>query len=201
MSWWGRLRDRFRGVSGQTFVSFRPHLAAICKTLKIEDVLEFGPGNSTIIVLADTDAKVISIEESSEWYEKYRKRFPRDRVTVHHKQTGWDLSELDDLGGPYDLIFIDGGDRPAELHHAHRLLKPDGVVYLHDAHREGYEEGICSYPHRFFPERHSCILTLDGKVMETLKSAITCDYSCACKYCSSDERREYFARITKCPVD
>lgn len=196
MSLFGRLRDRWRGVSGQTFVSFRPHLTAICRALDLQDVLEFGPGNSTMVVLAETSAKIVAVEESAEWYAKYCERFPSDRVTVHHKPAGWCLDELDVLGGPYDLIFVDGGDRTEELHYVHKLLKPTGVVYLHDAHREKYEPGIRSYPHMFFPERHSCIMTLDGGVMETLKSAITSDYSCACKYCTSDERRAYFARMS-----
>lgn len=191
-----RMVDKLRGVSGETFVSFRPVLATVCRVCPPRRVLEFGPGNSTRVILKHSMAYIVSIEESEQWYLRYRSKFPKRRVEVHHKKPGWDLQELNELGGPYDLIFVDGGDRAAELKHCVDLLAPDGVVFLHDAHREEYEPGIRAYPHVFFPERHSCLLCTSPHTLARLKANITPDLSCCCRYCGTEERRRYLAQFT-----
>lgn len=178
-------------------MSFKPHLKTICVHFQPKEVLEFGPGNSTAIILKYSAAHIISIEESKKWYREYRSKFSTDRVDVHYKSQGWDLHELSGLGGPYDLIFVDAGNRPAELKYCVDLLTQDGVVFLHDAHREEYEPGIRAYPQIFFPERHSCLMCKSSDAMAQLKTIITPDMSCRCRYCNTEKRNRYLAQFTK----
>jgi len=195
-----KILRKIRGqqcVSRETFVSFKPYLTVICRRFQPRLVLEFGPGNSTAIILENTTAHIISIEESKKWYRKYHSKFPRDRVELYYKQPGWDLCELNSLGGPYNLIVVDGGNRTAELKHCTDLLTPDGIVFLHDAHREEYEPGIRTYPHIFFPERHSCLMCKSSDIMAQIKTIITPDLSCRCRYCNTDVRNRYLAQFTQ----
>jgi len=184
---------RLRDTREATFASFKPYLAEICSHFKLSNILEFGPGTSTEVFLKHSNASVISIEESRIWCWKYRFRFRHGPVNVYYKKPGWDLSELDDLGGPYDLIFVDGGNRTEELKYCVDLLTPEGIVFLHDAHRENYADGIRAYPYVFFPERHSCLMCKNPDVMSRLKTILKPDYSCRCKYCNTKARNIYLS--------
>lgn len=190
-----RTISRLRGASSKTFASFKPFLAEVCREFDPKRVLEFGVGTSTAIILKNSKAQIISIEESKEWYEEYRSKFSSGRVELYCKEPGWDLCELNVLGRAYDLIFIDGGNRLAELKHCFDLLGPDGIVFLHDAHREEYESGIRAYPQIFFPERHSCLMCKSPDIMARLKIIITPDMSCRCRYCNTESRNRYLARF------
>lgn len=180
---------------GTTFQSFVTPLTRLCEARPPKRVLEFGPGTSTRVILEHSAATIVSIEESREWYERYAAEFPPERVRVLHKTPPWDLAELDALGGPFDLIFVDGGDRVAEMKHSPRLLAAGGLVYLHDAHRDNYEPGIRTYPHVYFPDRHSCILTQDEDVWRRVRELLPQDWSCRCRYCDTPERQTYLAQF------
>lgn len=61
------------------------------------------------------------------------------------------LADLDDyvaypgtLGRQFDLIFVDGRKRRRCLIEAAKLVKPDGLVLLHDAYRPHYQ---CAFDH------------------------------------------------------
>jgi predicted O-methyltransferase YrrM len=192
-----RKIKRLRGSKSETFASFKPFLSAVCDEIKPLRVLEFGVGTSTAVIKEHSQAHIISIEESKEWYEEYLSKFSDKRVELYHKAAGWSLDELKEYGGEYDLIFVDGGDRLEELKYCVNLLAPNGVVYLHDAHREVYEAGVRAYPEIFFPERHSCVMCKSAEVMARLKKVVVEDYSCRCKYCGTDERRKYFAQFVE----
>ncbi len=179
------------------FIAHPSFLEIICEHFRPETVLEFGPGNSTSVILEKSQARIVSIEESKKWYRKYRSKFPQECFQLYYKESGWDLSELDNLGGPYDLIFVDGGDRTNELKYCFNLLAPNGIVFLHDAHRQEYEPGIRSYPHIFFPERHSCIVCKSSDVMKKLKQIITQDMNCRCQYCDTEIRNRYLAQFVE----
>jgi hypothetical protein len=190
-----RVLHRLRGVHGETFISFRPWLTTLYEHFKPQRVLEFGPGWSTRIGLQHSAAQIVSIEESAEWYDKYRRELDSPRVELLHRAPGWDLAELTTLGPPFDLIFVDGGRRAEELIAATKLLAPQGITALHDAHREDYEAGIRAYPHIYFPERHGCIMTQDAGVMDAVRRVVQPDWSCNCKYCGTPARRQYFAQF------
>ena len=188
-----RTIRRLRGASGSSFVSFMPYLQKVCEHFGPKRVLEFGPGKSTRIFLAHSEATIVSIENSREWYDKYKAEFTDQRVRLIHKPPGWDLEELREIGGQFDCILVDGGDRTAELKFCVPFLADEGIVYLHDAHREEYEPGIRSYPHIFFPERHSCVMCKSPAVLAELKKVLVPDYTCRCKYCNTEVRNRYLA--------
>ncbi len=180
---------------GTTFVSFITPLTKICQNILLETIIEFGPGYSTQVFLEHApNAKIFSFETDKKWYNTYKDKFDPTQVKVIYKEPGWDLKEMHAYGESFSLIFVDGGDRLSALEVAYDLIGDEGIVYLHDAHREEYEPGIHRYPHVYCPERHSCILTRNEALIETIKTAVPPDYSCNCKYCSSPDRRAYFSQ-------
>jgi len=52
-----------------------------------------------------------------------------------------------EIGGPFDLIVIDGRYRRRCLLVAPKVLAPNGVVMLHDAQRTHYHASLSVYPH------------------------------------------------------
>lgn len=181
----------------RTFVSFKRPLTQTLDLLKPRSVVEFGPGHSTRIFLKHSDAEIWSFETNLKWFDKYKDAFDSARFHLVYKEPDWSLEEIYNDLQTADLVFVDAGDRPRALKMAYDLIGENGVVYLHDAHREDYEEGILVYPYRYFPERHSCILCKDEALFEQIKSSVKADYSCNCKYCSSPARRSYFSRISQ----
>lgn len=188
-------RKYFNKKINTTFVSFTPSLTKLCHLITPKTILEFGPGNSTRLFLEHSQAKLVSIETHPDWYDEYAKEFDPHRVQLLFKEHGWDLSEICQYGENFSLIFIDGGDRVAELKYCYDLIPDDGVVFLHDAHREAYEEGLRRYPFIYFPERHSCILLKNKDLYRAIETTISADYSCSCQYCSSADRKKYFAQF------
>jgi hypothetical protein len=192
-----RIKRLFRSYKRGTFVSFKRPLAQTIDLLKPHSVVEFGPGHSTRLFLKHSNSEIWSFETSLKWFDEYKYEFDDDRCHLVYKESGWSLDEIYDYVKSADLVFVDGGDRPQALKFAYDLIEENGVVYLHDAHREDYEEGILTYPYRYFPERHSCILCKNEELFKQIRSSIKADYSCNCKYCSSHDRRAYFSRISQ----
>jgi len=181
---------------GTTFVSFETPLLHLCRAIRFNNILEFSPGYSTEIFIKYTDAKIIALETDLDWYNHYKKRFDPQRVQMLYLPPGEDLSIIFRYGRTFNLVFIDGGERLSALKFAHHVANGDGIVFLHDAHREDHEDGIRIFPYIYFPERHSCLLFKDQAVFERTRVAVPVDYSCQCRYCSTPERRAYFGRFT-----
>lgn len=178
---------------GTTFVSFQRPLEQLCRLLEPRRVLEFGPGNSTRLFLEHTKARIVSVESDPGWHERYREEFDPERVDCILLESG--APPAGELGTDFDLVFVDGGDRVELLRFARSVLGERGIVYLHDAHREEYEEGFGGYPFVYFPERHSALFCADGATFRSVRQAVPLDDSCACKYCSTPERRAYFEKF------
>lgn len=193
------LKTRLRWLRAEWnqsgFISFAASLKRLCTILQPKLILEFGPGYSTNLFLKFTQANVLSIETDSNWYNNYRYMFDTDRLQLIHKQSGWNLKEIPLQTYDFSLIFVDGGDRVAELKYSYNLIDNDGVVFLHDAHRDDYEEGIKQYPFIYFPEKHSCILVKSQSLIQKIKKNIPYDYSCTCIYCSSESRQKYLSQF------
>jgi len=125
------------------------------------DVLEWGSGGSTVYFSNILDSKFIpflweSIEYDVDWYIKVLKYIgPVNDVRLHLFDE--EVLRNDDrralrnvpmneyvkfpkrLGKKFDVIFVDGRKRRRDL------LKPDGIVILHDAKREYYHCAMDKY--------------------------------------------------------
>ncbi|MEX0651993.1 MAG: class I SAM-dependent methyltransferase [Candidatus Paceibacterota bacterium] len=120
------------------------------------DVLEWGSGGSTVYFTEFLKKKGISytwtsIEYNKIWYERITDIVKDDKGTsvVLFDVGNTDLKQPDvetdeyvtypaTLKKQYDLIFIDGRKRRRCVLEAKKLLKQNGVVFLHDARRTYY---------------------------------------------------------------
>ena len=186
---------------GTSFVSYRASLIQLCQFMPLEQIVEFGPGISTRIFLEHSRARIWSYETNLDWFRRYERAFDPARVALIHCGPEWTIEQIGAQVTDVSLAFIDGGDRPTALTYFARSLPQRGVAFLHDAHREDYEDGLRAFPYLYFTERHSCLLFKDAEMHQSVMAAIPPDYSCRCQYCSTPERRAYFAKFAGSGVD
>jgi predicted O-methyltransferase YrrM len=153
----------------------------VCKSIKPREVLEWGPGRSTGVILDNTDAKILTIEHQQDYYDKAQTEFgDNPNVEVVHRPLG--IKPMQSLGyvnypiyrllkegaelRKYDLIFVDGRSRFDCVIASRFMLREGGVVLLHDAHREIYLPAVESFPY--------C------KVLEDYRTAIMSNDSLDC---------------------
>jgi len=117
--------------------------------VKPERIIEWGPGESTEIMLdEDPDVKIISIEHDTAWYNKAVERFkdyPNVGLKLYDramekkkcKYPYWAFK-----WAPYDLAFIDGRRRVECAIVAMQCLSDKGVAILHDAGRRVYRKPL-----------------------------------------------------------
>lgn len=128
------------------------------------DVLEWGSGGSTVYFTRFLQSKGISytwisVEYNKVWYEKISNMLKDDKnVSIalfdvgntNVKQPDIPMDEYvaypSTLGGKYDVILVDGRKRRRCLLEASKILKPGGVVLLHDARRTYYHSAFSAYP-------------------------------------------------------
>jgi len=137
-------------------MSFSDLLKKYCKKIKPKSILEWGPGDSTIMMAKwCPEADIITVEHQEEWYLFWKKEFItkkiNDKICMfltegpedNREDSRWVLY-ADPLpeGYEFDLIFVDGRERVRCLKYAKKVLAPGGVVILHDAQRGEYQEGI-----------------------------------------------------------
>ncbi len=111
------------------------------------DVLEWGSGNSTKYFTKFLASKGIpytwdAVEHDKSWYEAIRRQ---ELPNVNMIYAERDSKQYYDMNRKYDVIFVDGRNRRKCLIKAKQLLKPGGVVLLHDADREYYHPGFEGY--------------------------------------------------------
>jgi len=134
------------------------------------NILEWGSGYSTkyfsdLLDIGSVKFKWDSLEIDVRWYVEVLKLDLSPNVKVHLFDE--EIMRVDDrralrrfqmneyvkfpsrLGKRFDIIFIDGSKRNRCLEEAIDLLKPNGVVLLHDAQREYYKEGMDLYNGKF----------------------------------------------------
>ncbi len=142
--------------------TYRPILTTLCEQLAPRRILEWGPGDSTILLAnACPQANILSIEHDVRWYERIRQRTAASpRIEIAHvphmlplgRSAGYvtyPLRRLLRAGRElayYDLIFVDGRSRCDCLTVAWLLLATRGVVVLHDAERSNYHDGLHVFP-------------------------------------------------------
>lgn len=149
-------------------------LLAVMHALAAERCLEWGSGGSTRAVLEHCPfvQRYVSIEHDRAWYDRVRLQVPDPRLELHlvppdgslparsllgRKRHAWNArAEIErplfaryvdlpaTLGVLFDLILVDGRARRFCLSAGWRLLRPGGVLVLHDAQRPQYHDVLFS---------------------------------------------------------
>jgi hypothetical protein len=125
-------------------------------------VFEYGSGASTVW-LARRSGEVHSVEHDREWAELLRPRLASfSNVTLHeveavsssaprapsgrrgskHLDFTDYVSTIEQVGGRFDLVVIDGRARTSCLAAAARQISPDGLVVLDNSRRRRYQGAL-----------------------------------------------------------
>lgn len=106
-------------------------------------VFEYGCGESTYW-WAGMVNEVISVEHDREWYEKIRKKLPKN-VSLSYVKLDYDgdySKMVSKYANRFDIIVIDGRDRINCAMNALIALKPCGIIIWDNSDRIEYEEGF-----------------------------------------------------------
>lgn len=122
------------------------------------DVLEWGAGGSTVYFPAlmekkGVDYSWLSVEHNAKWFARMEKAlrnnkkvklklFKVNRKTATPQDYDDYVSYPAFLQRSFDFILVDGRQRARCLMLAASLLKPGGIVFLHDAERERYHHAF-----------------------------------------------------------
>ncbi len=123
------------------------------------NILEWGSGGSTLyfsqlLEKHGIDYEWISVEHSSKWYNQFIGKVPQGKIKVilkkqkagnpatinldHYVHYPRELTNKNKPPQFFDFILVDGRARARCLVEAKFLVKPDGIIMLHDAEREKY---------------------------------------------------------------
>lgn len=113
------------------------------------DCLEFGSGYSTVY-FPQFVSSWTSIEHDDDWFFKVINMIEFDSMkTKIIKASESDyLTSVLRLGKKYDFILVDGIRRKECLDLAFKLIKPNGIILLHDAIRFEYKDWVDKYPNK-----------------------------------------------------
>lgn len=129
----------------------QPDIDALVKEIDCRehiDVLEWGAGTSTLFFpsLIEEKGKTFSwdsIESSSEWFENIKKLNNKDNVRLYFERRKHGYCNLPlGFNKKYDIVLVDGRHRSRCMINGQNLLKPNGVMLLHDSHRPVFSDGI-----------------------------------------------------------
>jgi hypothetical protein len=135
-------------------------------------VLEYGPGESTKTFQAHESVKCItSIEHSVAWAEKARPNLgPKVNLVVEINQYKYPYAGT---AVPYDLVFVDGVERPTCIALAKFRTSGCGIVVVHDAERMDYKKAIDLWGFKFHADGgHTMFLTNEIKTADTLSQIL-----------------------------
>lgn len=139
---------------------------------KALEVLEWGSGGSTLHLTSFLRQRGIayrwlSLEYNARWYRQVQRATCDDRCielvlfdvgNARLRQRHTDMTAYvnypSTLARAFDLVLVDGRKRRRCLLEARSLLKPSGVVLLHDAERSHYQCAFAAYPSGKFLTKH-----------------------------------------------
>ncbi|HWJ69927.1 MAG TPA: class I SAM-dependent methyltransferase [Sphingobium sp.] len=124
-------------------------------------VFEYGAGASTAW-LARRAGTVISVEHNEEWQKRLVPLLASlGNAVVWKRDLAGDayVGAIDEAGGQFDLIVIDGRRRTECLVHAMPHLKPGGVILFDDSGRRRYRSSMkhCGLQERRHFGRSYCV--------------------------------------------
>lgn len=147
-------------------------LLALLHTLAPARCLEWGSGGSTRALLEQCPfvERYVSIEHDRTWYDKVRSAVADPRLELHHVppeepppprsrfrklHQAWDARAERErpllaryvafpatLGVRFDFVLVDGRARSFCLAEGWSLLRPGGMLVLHDAQRPEYRDAL-----------------------------------------------------------
>jgi predicted O-methyltransferase YrrM len=125
--------------------SFRQLLIRWLTELQPRSIIEWGPGLSTELLLQHAPgAQIVSIEHCSRYHaiaaEKFGASIQLLKKDVSQRDSDYATCAYDH--GPFDLAFIDGRRRVECALVALSLLRPSGVVIIHDWCRVNYSRPL-----------------------------------------------------------
>jgi glycosyltransferase involved in cell wall biosynthesis len=125
----------------------RLFIEGVLKSYKDISVLEWGAGYSTkyfpeLLKKEGINFTWLALEHNREWFNVVIRELIKG-VTL--RLADKDSKDYLEPEGKYDVIYVDGRNRVKCLQHAKKILKPGGVVILHDAEREKYHAGFEGY--------------------------------------------------------
>jgi SAM-dependent methyltransferase len=127
-------------------------------------VFEWGSGASTVWV-SRRSREIVSVEHDSAWFARLDREIgDRESVTtlLHRdlENDGRDyIGAIEECGGSFDLIVIDGRQRARCLEKAVEHLAPGGVVLFDDSGRRRYRAAIagCGLAELVYFGRSYCV--------------------------------------------
>lgn len=142
--------------------SYRNTLLKVLTVFQPLSVLEYGPGESTRIMQKWPSVTLIdTIEHDIAWADKIKPEL-NHKVKLVNTYNHYYYPYVQGRVDKYDLIFVDGIERPNCLALAQFRVQRDGMVVLHDAERQEYKEAIERWPFKFFQDDgHTVVLTMN----------------------------------------
>ncbi len=105
-------------------------------------IFEYGLGQSTLWWAARAHSVTV-VEHDSRWIDCPAYQNLPKNVTLHHYQYNSGYEEAPLLGkNKYDIIVIDGMNRPACIPYAIKALKKGGLLIWDDSHYKRYQRHI-----------------------------------------------------------
>lgn len=159
--------------TAQSYDSYMDTLLAILDEFKPAKVFEYGTGKSTKVLAMYPGVKLlVSVEHSAEWYQKSIQGELSNLFIIFEPDHSKYVRLID--GTFYDLVFVDGIDRPDCLKQAKLNLSTDGIVMLHDAKRSEYIEAIKLYKFQVWTDDgHTVTLTDNAHVHSRLVNRLS----------------------------
>lgn len=136
------------------FHSFEGPLSEALAAVRPDEMLEWGPGRSTELMLAGgaEGSRLVSIEHDPRWVGEIRtklgtvERWDLRQVPCTDRDSSYATCALD-LGRKFDLIFIDGRRRVECLLVALRVVRKGHLILMHDFCRKNYQRLVEDLPH------------------------------------------------------
>lgn len=132
--------------------SYKPTLIKWINRINPKTIFEWGPGQSTGILLNNTsdDTRMVSVEHNDIFYEKAIKEYSefKNKLTLLKLSCTNRASNYAHIILSYpdsDIIFIDGRRRVECCFAAMQKISKDGVLILHDSNRKTYMDILNPY--------------------------------------------------------